>query len=213
MNATYIIIGLIIVSIVFIILTVYFRKQVIITENKLEDIKKSFEFYETAIFPNLEKILEYSDNTSAIPDDLAKPSLDIANRICDKYYQKIDSDLPYIPLIKDHVENTCSVMYTAPIVAVTDLKKNMNKRIDVISSLYVTYLLKYEVKDKPVFIFDKKTKGIKIVDEEIAKRFELPLNEEMNKETLGVAVFNYVGKIILKSECKKIYKISNISSA
>ena len=212
MNNTYVIIGLSIVSLLFIILSYYFRTKFIETHNNLEDIKKSFEFYETATFPNLEKILEYADNTSSIPDDLAKPSIDIANRLCDKYYQKIDADLPYLPLIKDHVENTCSVMYTAPIVAVTDLKKNMNKRIDIISSLYVTYLLKYEVKDRPVFVFDRKTKGIKIVDEEIAKRFELSLNEEMNKETLGVAVFNYVGKIILKSECKKIYKISNITA-
>jgi len=212
MNSTYTIIGLSIALLLFIILSYYLRSKLMETRNNLEDIKKSFEFYESATFPNLEKILEYSDNTAAIPEDFAKPSLDIANRLCDKYHQKIDDGLPYIPLIKDHVENTCSVMYTAPIVAVTDLKKNMNKRIDVISSLYVTYLLKYEVTDRPVFVFDRQTKGVKIVDSEIAKRFDLPLNEEMNKETLAVAVFNYVGKIILKSECKKIYKISNITA-
>ena len=102
-------------------------------------------------------------------------------------------------------------MYTAPIVAITDLKKNMNKRIDVISSLYITYLLKYETKDRQVLSFDKVTKGVKIIDPVIATRFDLPVNEEMNKETLAVAVFNYVGKIILKSECKKIYRISNIN--
>lgn len=191
--------------------TVYYRNKFIKSVNDLEDIKKSFEYYESASFPTLEKILEYSDRPSEIPEDIAKPTLDIANRLCDKYYKKDEADLSYEPLIRDHVENVCSVMYTAPIVAVTDLKKNMNKRIDIISSLYVTYVMKYESKDKHVFSYDKTTKGVKVIDEDIAKRFELAYNEEMNKESLGVAVFNYVGKIILKSECKKIYKISKES--
>ena len=63
-----------------------------------------------------------------------------------------------------------------------------------------------------MFVYNKQTKSVKIVDQVIATRFDLPLNQEMNNEALGVAVFNYVGKIILKSECKKIYKISNITA-
>jgi len=211
MNTTPIILTLSLLLIVCAGFVYYFRSKFISTHNDLEDIKKSFEFYETASFPKLEEILMYASNPSQIPDELARPSLNIANTLCDKYYQKVDANLPYEPLIKDHVENTCSVMYTAPIVAITDLKKNMNKRIDVISSLYITYLLKYETKDRQVLSFDKVTKGVKIIDTAIATRFDLPVNEEMNKETVAVAVFNYVGKIILKSECKKIYKISNIN--
>jgi hypothetical protein len=211
MNTNSIIVILSIFLLIFAVLAYYFRNKFISTQNNLEDIKKSFEFYESASFPKLEEILMYASDPSQIPDELARPSLNIANNLCDKYYQKVDANLPYEPLIKDHVENTCSVMYTAPIVAITDLKKNMNKRIDVISSLYITYLLKYETKDRRVLSFDKVTKGIKIIDPAIATRFELPVNEEMNKETLAVAVFNYVGKIILKSECKKIYRISNIN--
>jgi len=211
MNTTPIILTLSLLVIIFAGLVYYFRSKFISTHNDLEDIKKSFEFYESASFPKLEEILMYASNPSQIPDELARPSLNIANNLCDKYHQKVDENLPYEPLIKDHVENTCSVMYTAPIVAITDLKKNMNKRIDVISSLYITYLLKYETKDRQVLSFDKVTKGVKIIDPAIATRFDLPVNEEMNKETLAVAVFNYVGKIILKSECKKIYRISNIN--
>lgn len=211
MNTTPIILTLSLLLIVFAGFAYYFRSKFILTQNDFEDMKKSFEYYETASFPKLEEILMYANDPSKIPDELARPSLNIANTLCDKYYQKVDEDLPYEPLIKDHVENTCSVMYTAPIVAITDLKKNMNKRIDVISSLYITYLLKYETKDRQVLSFDKVTKGVKIIDPTIATRFDLPLNEEMNKETLAVAVFNYVGKIILKSECKKIYRISNIN--
>jgi hypothetical protein len=211
MNTTSIIIILSIFLLVFAGFAYHFRSKLISTKSDLEDIKKSFEFYESASFPKLEEILMYSSEPTQIPDELARPSLNIANNLCDKYYQKVDSNLPYEPLIKDHVENTCSVMYTAPIVAITDLKKNMNKRIDVISSLYITYLLKYETKDRQVISFDKITKGVKIIDPSIATRFDLPVNEEMNKETLAVAVFNYVGKIILKSECKKIYRISNIN--
>jgi hypothetical protein len=211
MNTTPTILTLGLLVIILAGLVYYFRSKFISTHNDLEDIKKSFEFYESASFPKLEEILMYASDPSQIPDELARPSLNIANTLCDKYYQKVDANLPYEPLIKDHVENTCSVMYTAPIVAITDLKKNMNKRIDVISSLYITYLLKYETKDRKVLSFDKVTKGVKIIDPAIATRFDLPVNEEMNKETLAVAVFNYVGKIILKSECKKIYKISNIN--
>jgi hypothetical protein len=211
MNTNSIIIILSIFLLIFAGFAYHFRSKLISTKSDLEDIKKSFEFYESASFPKLEEILMYASDPSQIPDDLARPSLNIANNLCDKYYQKVDANLPYEPLIKDHVENTCSVMYTAPIVAITDLKKNMNKRIDVISSLYITYLLKYETKDRQVISFDKVTKGVKIIDPSIATRFDLPVNEEMNKETLAVAVFNYVGKIILKSECKKIYRISNIN--
>ena len=210
MNFIYIVLLIIIIVLSSFCYTFSIRQKKF--KNLYEDIKKSFEFYDSAEFPNLEKILEFSGNPSAIPDNFAQPSLDIANRLCDTHYQKIDAGLPYEPLIKDHVENTCSVMYTAPIIAITDLKKNMNKRIDVISSLYITYLLKYEIKDRPVFVYNKQTKSVKIVDQVIATRFDLPLNQEMNKEALGVAVFNYVGKIILKSECKKIYRISNITA-
>lgn len=103
-----------------------------------------------------------------------------------------------------------TIIYTAPIITVSNPAENMVKRIDIISSIALLHMyIKYiQTKQKIPIIFDKNTKGIRIIDQEFAKELDILVQSDkdiINKDTLAISIYNYIGKSIQMKTCSQLY--------